>query len=414
MSSIWMALKLTLLLTPSLVSSLALSATPADVLNRSITAYLNYPDRSSWLGFAIQDYGPAIAQSAVYEAAAILNMPSWATNLDDALEAFSSTVNTAAYNVSHNISCPWTNEIGDSLGLMPISYLSRAEYHNETCCSGLNWYIADKVAQLYVYKWPLRLPDGTFSRHEGWPDQPDQNASFLWSDDQFMGTALLARLAAKPGFPAGTSRSYLDLIAHQQVSFAQHMQVPAAAAGGGATAGLFFHGYNYATHDTSCCFWGRANGWVMMSHAEIVGSLSLVWPDHPLLPALLDIWRSQAEALRSFQSPGDGRWHQVVNDTSTFLETSVTSMTLYSLIKGVLGGWLDAATFSPTIEAAWTGLLPQIQDDGTVTGICAGTGIEPNATAYEARPTAYNQSIPGLGSVFRAALAYQEYTLRKL
>ena len=48
------------------------------------------------------------------------------------------------------------------------------------------------------------------------------------------------------------------------------------------------------------------------------------------------------------QAP-DGRWHQVLDVESTFLETSVTAMTIYSLVEGVLNGWLDDATFRPVI-----------------------------------------------------------------
>lgn len=147
----------------------------------------------------------------------------------------------------------------------------------------------------------------------------------------------------------------------------------------------------------------------MMSHAEVVQALATVDPAHPSLPAVLAIWRRHAAGLAALQAPGDGRFHQVLDDASTYLETSVTAMTLYSLATGVRGGWLDRATFAPVIEAAWAGLAAAVDADGTVTGICTGTGIGTDVAFYEARPTAYNISAPGLGSVFRAAVAYAAY-----
>jgi hypothetical protein len=48
-----------------------------------------------------------------------------------------------------------------------------------------------------------------------------------------------------------------------------------------------------------------------------------------------------------------------------------------------------------------------ITANGTVDGICEGTGIQPNAAAYRTRSTDYLRSGPGgLGAVLRAAVAY--------
>jgi rhamnogalacturonyl hydrolase YesR len=84
-------------------------------------------------------------------------------------------------------------------------------------------------------------------------------------------------------------------------------------------------------------------------------------------------------------------------------------MALYSLATGVRRGWLDRATFAPVIAAAWAGLNKAVDADGTVNGICEGTGIGTSVAFYEGRSTAYNVSAPGLGSVFRAAAAYALY-----
>ena len=215
-----------------------------------------------------------------------------------------------------------------------------------------------------------------------------------------MGVALLARAARAPGVPPAVALSFADFVAQQQVSFAAHMQDPAD--------GLFFHGYNAFTNETSCCKWGRANGWVLMSHAEVALTLASVAPQHPLLPRVHDIWRAHAEGMRKSQA-ADGRWHQVLTEPTTYLETSVTNMALYSLVDGVKAGVLDRATFAPVIEGAWAGGAAQVQADGTVSGICAGTGIGSDVAFYQARPTDYADSDPGIGSVWRAALAYDRF-----
>lgn len=352
-------------------------------------------------------YGPGIQVSAMYEIAAAFDQP-WAAAADEQLDYWLNTPGEYGYNLTHNLTSPWGYSVGDGIGLYPIAYLSRALYYGEPYSPApganlsVNWRVALTTADKYVLAWPKTLPDGTISRDQGWTGQPDVNASFLWSDDQFMGTTLLARLGAL-GVPLGmpNAKAYLDFVARQQVQFAGYMQ--------DATTGLYHHGYNHATTTLSCCYWGRANGWIMMAHAEIVSALSAAWPSHPQLPAILAIWRAHAAGLLPLQNATDGRWHQVLDHPETYLETSITSMTLYSLATGVMGGWLDKATFDGAIRAAWPGVAAQVAANGTVASICTGTGIGTDVGFYEARPTPYAGSSPGLGSVFRAALAYERY-----
>ena len=161
-------------------------------------------------------------------------------------------------------------------------------------------------------------------------------------------------------------------------------------------SGLYRHGYNHADSHLSCCNWGRANGWVMMAHAEVTSAVAAVYPSHPALPELVRIWRAHASGLAALQAPGDGRWHEVLDVPSTYLETSVTAMTLYSMITGALGGFLDATALNSTIHAAWQGLARAVAADGTVSGICEGTPIGADVAFYEARKTEYNGSASGV------------------
>jgi rhamnogalacturonyl hydrolase YesR len=136
--------------------------------------------------------------------------------------------------------------------------------------------------------------------------------------------------------------------------------------------------------------------------------------------------------MARWQAPGDGRWHTIINDSSTYFETSVTSMTLFALAwvalyippqlhakvtlcsRGVLAGWLSKPTYDPVVRLAWQGLASQVLPDGTVrtislsmwhsyfkhnhhalqvNGICRGTGIQTSVAAYQARGTPYNESV---------------------
>jgi len=146
-----------------------------------------------------------------------------------------------------------------------------------------------------------------------------------------------------------------------------------------------------------------------MSHVEVLLGLHQAFPNHPTFKAVLSLFQQHVAGLQAIQDAADGRWHQVLDDSSTFLETSCTSMFLWSIITGVQKGWLDPSTYAPTIELAWRGLQAVFQDNGVVSGICEGTGIGPNVMFYEERSTNYTISSPGLGSVLRAIAAYQRY-----
>lgn len=79
-------------------------------------------------------------------------------------------------------------------------------------------------------------------------------------------------------------------------------------------------------------------------------------------------------------------------------------MYIVAMAQGLERGWLDSSRFSAVVTKAWSGLATQIQTDGIVQGICDGFGIHALESDYEATPTLYSHSEPGLGSVLKAAV----------
>ena len=298
----------------------------------------------------------------------------------------------------HNISVPFGEAVGDTIGLFPITYLNRAlsysglkpGYDNST-----DMNIVNTVAEKYILQWPKKLPDGTFSRDKGWIGEKGLNASFVWGDDQYMGLTLLARLAAST-----KNVSLAQMTAEQLINFAKYLRDP--------EDGLFAHGFNYADNKRSCCKWGRANGWGMMAHAEILKALE-TFPnikESPLYKKVLNIYQSFAKAIANVQSP-DGRWHQVLDVNSTFLETTASAMFISSISKGVLFKWLSRDQYITILEKGWTGLGNAVEEDGTVTGCCIGTGILTSVKDYNRRPTPYlTRQNTGLGAVLYAGVDY--------
>eukprot|EP00947_MAST-08B_sp_MAST-8B-sp1_P003947 g3947.t1 len=268
-----------------------------------------------------------------------------------------------------------------------------------------------------------------------WPEEKDDGTcKIVWADDSFMSTVLLARRAAT--LPPGDPRAerWLQYAVRTQRGFREHLLDPAD--------GLYRHAFSAKDGRHSCCKWGRANGWLMASHAEIllaahaqgdqdvVSEVATVLQDHGAA-----MCKQQATTTTSSKNtttttttapaaaatdkskggrPGtagsivvdDGRFHQVVNETGTFLETSVTAMMVWSLATGVTTGDLDFALFGPCLAAAWSGLAATVEAGGAVDGICMGGPIKGSVNDYNACGTDYKASAcGGLGFVLRATAA---------
>ena len=86
----------------------------------------------------------------------------------------------------------------------------------------------------------------------------------------------------------------------------------------------------------------------MMGHAEAIASMA-AWPaGYPNATAnarVKEIFVQHAAAAKATQAP-DGRWHQLLNDTDSFLETSVTAMFLTSIVRGVRDGILPKEDYA--------------------------------------------------------------------
>ncbi|XP_041365298.1 unsaturated rhamnogalacturonyl hydrolase YesR-like [Gigantopelta aegis] len=279
--------------------------------------------------------------------------------------------------------------------MFPVAYLNRASEQSVT--TGPDVELAKAVAEQYVLKFPIRLPDGTFSRTLGWQGNDFNTSTYLWIDDTYMGFTLLARLSRML-----KNKEYAKFIAKQRMSFNHHLQ--------DQMDGLFFHGVNTQPKTLSCCKWGRANGWSITASVEVLlalkpfkESLKSEWD------TIMDSFRRHARGMAKHQS-SDGRWHQLVDDDTSFLETSCTAMTLSSIARAVNEGWLDRKEFVENLHRGWKGLETVLKPDGTVNGVCVGTGIQPAASDYRKRGTTYLETRNGgIGFVYHAAVDYHNF-----
>jgi rhamnogalacturonyl hydrolase YesR len=208
----------------------------------------------------------------------------------------------------------------------------------------------------------LRLDDGTLARN-----RPHYHT--LWLDDMFMAIPALAWMGKYSGDTA-----YFDEAVKQIRLFTSRMFVPGK--------NLFMHGWIENSHEHPAFFWGRANGWAVMTLVEVLE----VFPEkHPGYDEIMGLLKKHIQGLAVLQS-GDGRWHQLLDRNDSYLETSATAIYTYVLARAINRGWIDAKAYGPCALLAWNTVSKQVNEKGQVEGVCVGTGMAFDPAYYYYRP----------------------------
>jgi unsaturated rhamnogalacturonyl hydrolase len=183
-----------------------------------------------------------------------------------------------------------------------------------------------------------------------------QGSHQLWVDTLFMACPLLAGFGKTDGKP-----EYIDDAARQLIIQAGSLEDPAT--------GLFFHMWDWETREHSNGLWGRGNGWVIMSLAD---TLEVMERKNPRYAELKRMALDLAAGLAKTQDSG-GMWRTVMDDPSTYEESSATSMVVYGLLKLIRFKVLPES-YRKLALRAWSAVGERYVKDGLVTGVSAGTG----------------------------------------
>ncbi len=226
-----------------------------------------------------------------------------------------------------------------------------------------------------------RLADGTFCR-------PEPEEWTVWADDLFMSVPLLVRMGKLTA-----KNEYYEEAIKQILNFNKYLFVP--------RTGLYKHAWFSRSAKRSAAYWGRANGWVAWAVSE---ALLYVPKDVSGYPKIKKLFTDHLLGLIRVQGR-DGMWHQVLNDPTSYEETSCSAMFILAISRAIRCGWLDRR-YAANVKRAWTALEKEIGTEGIVKGICEGTGIGRTTEFYKTRKT-YENDPRGLGAVITAAVEVQ-------
>ncbi|WP_229217353.1 glycoside hydrolase family 88/105 protein [Massilia forsythiae] len=234
-----------------------------------------------------------------------------------------------------------------------------------------------KVCGDWVARRQFRLADGTLARQR-------PQAVSLWADDMYMGVPALAELGRMSG-----QRAYFDDAVKNVLQMSSYLADP--------QTGLYTHGWNANNPDAPRFYWARANGWALLSMADL---LDVLPKDHPGTPKVLAQLRKSLRAVAELQS-GSGLWHQMIDRSDSYLETSASAIFTYVIAHAVNQGWVSPSTWGSVAQAGWAGLSTRINDKGQVEGTCVGTTFAGDQVYYYNRPTSVD-ALHGYGPTLLA------------
>lgn len=239
--------------------------------------------------------------------------------------------------------------------------------------------LAEEISRFMLEK-AERTRDGGLSHFNGQPQ--------LWVDTLDMCCPVLSHSARITGRPE------LQREAVRQLEvFAKHLQDP--------HTGLFYHVWVEEGDERTTEYWGRGNGWVVMSYTEVLKNEPA---DSPERARLAEAFGEQLAAIIPLQDEKTGLWRTVLDQPDTYLEASATAMFLYGMAECRNLNLLDVP-YTDSMRKAWKGLAACVDAGGRVVGVSEGTGPSDKSQYVARKVGTYTW---GTGAFLLAACAYEE------
>ncbi|MFT7060709.1 MAG: unsaturated rhamnogalacturonyl hydrolase [Pseudorhodobacter sp.] len=205
------------------------------------------------------------------------------------------------------------------------------------------------------------------------------NTGELWDDTLFMAGLFLARYGKASGRPELVDEAIRQFLVHTR-----YLSDP--------DTGLWFHGWTFeGRHNFARARWARGNAWITACLLDLF--------EIDVLPAsvktyLEGVLQAQVEALLPLQT-ASGAWRTLLDDPTSYEETSATAGFAYGLLKASRQGLGDARW----AQAGWravAAVIANIDPAGTVQGVSYGTRMGHDLQFYREiplQPTGYGQAL---------------------
>ena len=249
---------------------------------------------------------------------------------------------------------PPMKNINSCCPLLTLSYLCELTGRQDYLALCKEW------ADYAVTRFP-RTEEGGFQHIT--IDSP--NYMQLWDDTLYMTVLFIARMGTLLGREDYVQESVRQFLVH-----IKYLHDPAT--------GLLFHGFNFdGRHHYAHARWGRGNAWFT---AGLVDYLDIAHIPEGVRLFLLGTLETQAAALKKYQD-ASGMWHTLIDDETSYLESSATAGFSYGLMKAARLGYLPKE-YAECGRKGVQAILSRIDPNGLVTDVSAGTCLSDSLDYY--------------------------------
>nr|WP_176086581.1 glycoside hydrolase family 88 protein [Martelella sp. HB161492] len=193
------------------------------------------------------------------------------------------------------------------------------------------------------------------------------NDQQMWDDTLMMSVLPLTKIGQVLNRP--------DYIEEAKYQFLIHTHYLADRA-----TGLWYHGWSFdGNHNFAKALWARGNSWITIAIPEFLDLLQPADND-PIRRHLVSTFARQAKTLKETQDES-GLWHTLIDDPSSYVETSATAGFAYGLMKG-LRMRLLSEDYRETAETAVRAVIANISEDGELKNVSFGTAMGADLDYY--------------------------------
>ncbi len=234
------------------------------------------------------------------------------------------------------------NTMAPILALSYVAEHTKNEQYLEICREWAHWAAHDLA----------RTKEGGF-QHITSDTVNDQE---LWDDTLFMTVLALVNVGRIIG-----NEGYIQEGIYQFLIHAKYLA--------DKRTGLWFHGFTFhGNHNFAEALWGRGNCWVTISIPILLEMVDLPPSTHTLLSGYLN---EQVASLIALQNES-GMWHTLLDDPTSYLESSATCGIAFGILKGVHLGVLPRS-YSRFAMKAIEPIVGHITEGGQVLQVSYGT-----------------------------------------
>ncbi|WP_028974444.1 glycoside hydrolase family 88/105 protein [Spirochaeta cellobiosiphila] len=228
-------------------------------------------------------------------------------------------------------------------------------------------------------EWACNGLDRTKERGFQHRTSDDENVGELWDDTLMMTVLAVANIGRIIG-----RQDYIDEAVYQFLLHTEYLC--------DKKTGLWYHGWTFeGNHNFAEAFWARGNCWITIAFPLFMEMMDLDKGVHHYLKVVLE---RQIKALAALQADS-GMWHTLLDDPTSYVETSATAGFGYGILKAIHDG-LVSDEYLPMANKAVEAVLGYIDDKGVVQQVSYGTPMGRESKNFykdiPIRPMPYGQA----------------------